>query len=263
MVHPGGFEPPTARFVAEYSIQLSYGCIELILVQRRVLTTHHERNCSFTLASPFRMVHPGGFEPPTARFVAEYSIQLSYGCIELILVQRRVLTTHHERNCSFTLASPFRMVHPGGFEPPTARFVAEYSIQLSYGCIELILVQRRVLTTHHERNCSFTLASPFRMVHPGGFEPPTARFVAEYSIQLSYGCIEIILVQRRVLTTHHERNCSFTLASPFRMVHPGGFEPPTARFVAEYSIQLSYGCIGNGGEAGIRTPDAAFDRILP
>ena len=34
------------------------------------------------------------------------------------------------------------------------------------------------------------------------------------------------------------------LLSSFRkkMVHPGGFEPPTARFVAEYSIQLSYGC---------------------
>ncbi len=47
------------------------------------------------------------------------------------------------------------------------------------------------------------------------------------------------------------------------MVHPGGFEPPTARFVAGYSIQLSYGCSTNGGEGGIRTLDAAFDRILP
>ncbi len=33
------------------------------------------------------------------------------------------------------------------------------------------------------------------------------------------------------------------------MVHPGGFEPPTARFVAEYSIQLSYGCIDNSSSA--------------
>ena len=33
MVHPGGFEPPTARFVAEYSIQLSYGCIREMLLE--------------------------------------------------------------------------------------------------------------------------------------------------------------------------------------------------------------------------------------
>ena len=37
-----------------------------------------------------------------------------------------------------------------------------------------------------------------------------------------------------------------------QVVHPGGFEPLTNRFVAEYSIQLSYGCINeNGGERGI------------
>ncbi len=52
MVHPGGFEPPTARFVAEYSIQLSYGCIgKRILLPMVIL---HKSGIKQ------EMVHPGG-----------------------------------------------------------------------------------------------------------------------------------------------------------------------------------------------------------
>ena len=38
MAHSGGFEPPTARFVAEYSIQLSYECVieNPVLINRKI-----------------------------------------------------------------------------------------------------------------------------------------------------------------------------------------------------------------------------------
>ena len=37
------------------------------------------------------------------------------------------------------------------------------------------------------------------MVHSGGFEPPTARFVAGYSIQLSYECFTVSFQRPRTI----------------------------------------------------------------
>ena len=49
---------------------------------------------------------------------------------------------------TFIAESTENMVHPGGFDPPTARFVAEYSIQLSYGCIGKLALLRVSVTTN-------------------------------------------------------------------------------------------------------------------
>ncbi len=66
MVHSGGFEPPTARFVAGYSIQLSYECSNssyacaLITCRPRRL-----KQAQHLYPSKVQMAERGGFEPPT------------------------------------------------------------------------------------------------------------------------------------------------------------------------------------------------------
>ena len=82
MARPERFELPTARFVAGYSIQLSYGRAVLKLYHlssfRRDYSGHPALHPSGSLRSC--KFAPGEFvELPTARFVAGYSIQLSYG----------------------------------------------------------------------------------------------------------------------------------------------------------------------------------------
>ncbi len=122
-----------------------------------------------------------------------------------------------------------KMVHPGGFEPPTARFVAEYSIQLSYGCIGKLYLQRR-----------FSAYDFIALMQDG----------ASGRIRTSDRSVRSRVLYPAELRMHRENllynadSVPRYLATLNKMVHPGGFEPPTARFVAEYSIQLSYGCIG-------------------
>ena len=69
----------TARFVAEYSIQLSYECMCVMIFSS---SSSGVTNALPYSRTPLQMVHSTGFEPVTARFVAEYSIQLSYECIQ-------------------------------------------------------------------------------------------------------------------------------------------------------------------------------------
>jgi hypothetical protein len=156
------------------------------------------------------------------------------------------------------------MADSGGFEPPTARFVAEYSIQLSYESV-----------TDHSKATALGYASlkpnsecSFRKLNCASsfaFASPTLRSLRFRAI---FGAFR---PDHRWLKQNGLQRCK-----PFNMADSGGFEPPTARFVAEYSIQLSYesgrcfytrsplvdsparlspNSLNNGGEGGIRTPD--------
>jgi hypothetical protein len=129
-----GVEPPTAWFVARYSIQLSYMRIEFVqslktfgahgrsrtsdrLVRSQVLypaELHARFKKSVAVIGLPEMARMEGVEPPTAWFVARYSIQLSYMRGEKSGKQKK------------------EVARMEGVEPPTAWFVARYSIQLSY-----------------------------------------------------------------------------------------------------------------------------------
>ena len=73
------------------------------------------------------------------------------------------------------------------------------------------------------------------MVHPGGLFGFASPLRAAAEAALSSLALAVITAYRAIPSL---------LTACINMVHPGGFEPPTARFVAEYSIQLSYGCMG-------------------
>ena len=77
----------------------------------------------------------------------------------------------------------------------------------------------------------------FNMARLGGFEPPTARFVAEYSIQLSYS---------RALITIAVVECNFNLFRfPYKkkMAEREGFEPSVrfrVRFLSRELVSATH-----------------------
>ena len=58
-----------------------------------------------------------------------------------------MLGAQEKRAC--IAAGPFSMADSGGFEPPTARFVAEYSIQLSYESVERAHYKESIFIIKH------------------------------------------------------------------------------------------------------------------
>ena len=85
------------------------------------------------------MVHPGGL----------LALRLALRAVAKATLSSLVLAVSTATSSiPSSLKITENMVHPGGFEPPTARFVAEYSIQLSYGCIGKLALLRVSVTTN-------------------------------------------------------------------------------------------------------------------
>ena len=109
-------------------------------------------------------------------------------------------------------------------------------------------------------------------MHPGGFEPPTARFVAEYSIQLSYGCIGIYCCTTRYSVLLHKQHKvkdgasgSITrLRLALRVVAKATLSSLVLAIIS-HSMKQQFSCyLGEDGASGrIRTSDRSVrSRVL-
>ncbi len=172
------------------------------------------------------MVHPGGLLGCASPFGPLLKQRYPPWCLRL---------TRRPCNNSIAVISE-NMVHPGGFEPPTARFVAEYSIQLSYGCI-------RVLLSEIVNGASGRIRTSDRSVRSRVLYPAELRMHRDLLLYCSM--FISLLKQYEVIDGASGRIRTSDRSVRSRVLYP-----------AELRMQ-------NGGEAGIRTPDAAFDRILP
>ncbi len=175
------------------------------------------------------MVHPGGFEPPTARFVAEYSIQLSYGCIGEMLLET-------VNGASGRIRTSDRSVRSRVLYPAELRMHRDLLLYFSI----LISLQKQYEV---KNGASGRIRTSDRSVRSRVLYPAELRMHRDL---LLYCSIFISLrKQYEVIDGASGRIRTSDRSVRSRVLYP-----------AELRMQ-------NGGEAGIRTPDAAFDRILP
>ncbi len=186
-------------------------------------------------------MHPGGFEPPTARFVAEYSIQLSYGCIGIYycycLYSVSLQKQHKVKyGASGRIRTSDRSVRSRVLYPAELRMHRDLLLYFSI----LISLQKQYEV---KNGASGRIRTSDRSVRSRVLYPAELRMHRDL---LLYCSIFISLrKQYEVIDGASGRIRTSDRSVRSRVLYP-----------AELRMQ-------NGGEAGIRTPDAAFDRILP
>ncbi len=128
-------------------------------------------------------------------------------------------------------------MHPGGFEPPTARFVAEYSIQLSYGCIGKAILLRGYSPGTYDgfANQITTMLLLLRRIwcireDYSAAPRPTGR------------CLRNVILPGAGDNFADHKTTSSLLSRRIWCIREDSNLRPLGS--AEYSIQLSYGCIG-------------------
>ncbi len=186
MAHSTGFEPVTARFVAEYSIQLSYECV----LWRRTGDSNPRH--------PFEVYSLSRGAPSATRPALRNKARMiiaspaacknflnSTACQPLRNQSGRKQKAHAFRHGLSLYGALDRIRTCDRSVRSRVLYPAELRVRM-----EVLYQTYRWLyqITQHSYGLPMT-AKDLEMAHSTGFEPVTARFVAEYSIQLSYECV--------------------------------------------------------------------------